>query len=218
MLYVFVDESGNFDFSPSGSKYYTVSALSIVRPFPFMQSLIDLKHDFWQNGHEIEYFHASVDSWPVRNQVFGLLKSHISCFKVDSLIIEKRKTHPVLQKDKGRFYRKMFSILLDYVLRGQSLPYPKVLIITDSIPVQQNRNNITKALKLNLAKWAILHNSSYDIFHLSARSEINLQVVDYINWAIFRKWEQGDASKYLEIKSCIKSEFDVFHKGAQNYY
>jgi len=31
-LYIFLDESGNFDFSPKGTKYFVLSAVSTLDP------------------------------------------------------------------------------------------------------------------------------------------------------------------------------------------
>lgn len=218
MLYIFVDESGNFDFSIKGTKYYIISALSVPRPFPYLHTLIELKHDLWQEGHEIESFHAAIDSWPVRNKVFDILCSYSNFLRVDSIIIEKRKTHPVLQNDTSRFFRKMFNILIGYVLAGQRANFQKIVIVTDRIPVQKRRKFFSKAIKLRLANWANQHNNSYEIYHYEAKSEVSLQVVDYLNWAIFRKWEWLDKSKYDLIKPCIMSEFEVFKDGSNFYY
>jgi len=33
-LYIFIDENGNFDFSPGETKYFTLSCLTEKRPFP----------------------------------------------------------------------------------------------------------------------------------------------------------------------------------------
>ena len=32
-LYVFIDESGNFDFSPSGTKYFILTTLTTIVPY-----------------------------------------------------------------------------------------------------------------------------------------------------------------------------------------
>ncbi len=33
-LYLFLDEGGNFDFSPAGTRYLTLTAVTATRPFP----------------------------------------------------------------------------------------------------------------------------------------------------------------------------------------
>ena len=44
-LYVFLDEAGNFDFSPGGTKYFILSAISKERPFRAYQEMTELKWD-----------------------------------------------------------------------------------------------------------------------------------------------------------------------------
>ena len=46
----------------------------------------------------------------------------------------------------------------------------------------------------------------YDIFHHCSASSSNLQVVDYISWAIFRKYEHKDGSYYNNIQKYLFDE------------
>jgi len=218
MLYIFLDESGNFDFSSSGTSYYIFSALSSTRPFPSVIPLLNLKYDLWENGLEIEYFHATEDRQVVRDDVFNIITSDLTNYRIDSIIIEKRKTHPVLQNDKKRFYKKFFEILIKYVLEGQRNSFNNIKIVCDSIPIRQNRKRLEKAVKTALSSWAKLHNNSYSLQYCSSKSDLNLQIVDYINWAIYRKWENQDNRSYDLIQSCIQSEFDVFENGTEYFY
>ena len=70
-LYVFLDEGGNLDFSPSGTKYFVLSSLTKERPFHAGKELIELKYDLVELGTNLEYFHAAEDRQAVRNSVFG---------------------------------------------------------------------------------------------------------------------------------------------------
>ncbi|MBE9503683.1 MAG: hypothetical protein IME96_05860 [Proteobacteria bacterium] len=42
-LYMFIDEGGNFDFSPKGTKYFTLTCLTEKRPFPTYDRLREIK-------------------------------------------------------------------------------------------------------------------------------------------------------------------------------
>ena len=42
-LYLFVDESGNFDFSSKGTKYFVLSSLCTFLPVPERERIIDLR-------------------------------------------------------------------------------------------------------------------------------------------------------------------------------
>jgi len=61
-------------------------------------------------------------------------------------------------------------------------------------------------------------NIRYDIFHHASSSSANLQIVDYISWAIFRKYERGEDGYYEKIKEYILNE-DVMTKDREvNHY
>jgi uncharacterized membrane protein YpjA len=169
ILYVFVDESGNLDFSPTGTKYFTLTALSKVRPFETLSELTVLKYDLWERNIDFEYFHAAEDTQITRNGVFNILSKQHKKFTIDSVIVEKRKTYTALQTEI-LFYQKIFEILLNYILQRNKDEYDKIIIITDSIPIKKNRKNIEKAIKLFISSWSI----GYKIFHYSSKSDINL--------------------------------------------
>ncbi|MFC1501764.1 hypothetical protein ACFL58_04895, partial [Elusimicrobiota bacterium] len=58
----------------------------------------------------------------------------------------------------------------------------------------------------------------YLILHHASKSNYDLQIVDYCNWGIFRKYESKDMRSYNIIKEAVKSEFDIFEVGTTKYY
>jgi len=216
-LYIFVDESGNMDFSKNGTKYFTLTALSKIRPFVIYEPLVNLKYDLWEKGIEFEYFHASEDTYITRNEVFNLISNNLSKFAADSIIVEKCKTNPSIQ-NHTLFYKKIFEILFNFSLNKHQDNFSQIFIITDMIPIKKKKKDIEKAIKIYVSNWSMKNKIPYKILHYSSKSDINLQIVDYFNWAIFRKWERNDLSNYNLIKESISSEFDVFKMGKNKYY
>jgi hypothetical protein len=217
ILYIFLDEGGNFDFSTGGTKYFTLTALSKERPFEAYKALCELKYDLIELETEIESFHAAEDRQAVRNSVFDIIQKHTDGLRLDSLIVEKRKTGPALQKEE-RFYPDMLGYLLPYVIKGYDLSaFEKVLVFTDTIPVNRKRKAIEKAIKKTLAQ-KLPEDVMYEIFHHASKSNFDLQIVDYCNWAVYRKWESKDVRSYELIKGVMHSEFDIFRKGSRLYY
>ncbi len=98
-LYIFLDEGGNFDFSPSGTKYFTLTSITKTRPFQIAPILDSLKYDLIETGLDIEYFHAAEDRQAVRDMVFGAIQQFMNALRIDSLIVEKKKTGPALRAD-----------------------------------------------------------------------------------------------------------------------
>ncbi|MBT6047008.1 MAG: DUF3800 domain-containing protein [Candidatus Scalindua sp.] len=217
-LYMFIDEGGNFDFSPNGTKYFTLSCLTEKRPFPSYDKLRNIKYDLIEDGINIEYFHASTDKQFVRDMVSSVIQDNIDNIKVDSMIVQKNKTHPALYPEE-KFYSKVFGMLMKWVLRERvDLQEIKSLIIfTDNMPLNKKKKAMEKAVKLTLSG-LVKEGLQYNIYHHQSKSNLNLQVVDYLNWSIFRKWERGDARSYEIIKKAVDAEWDVFRHGDTIHY
>lgn len=215
--YIFIDESGDFNFSPHGTKYFTLSSITTTRPFTFVSKLDTLKHDLMERGHDIEYFHASEEAQPVRNHVFSIIQEHLDGLRIDSLIVEKSKVGPAL-RDALRFYPEMLGYLLKYLIGRSALGnVDELILLTDVLPVAKKRKAVEKAVKITLANM-LPKFRRYRIMHHASKSSYGLQVVDYCNWAIYRKWKDGDLRSYDLIKTGIRTEFDIFAVGARHYY
>ncbi|MGE0114089.1 MAG: DUF3800 domain-containing protein [Steroidobacteraceae bacterium] len=216
-VYLFLDEGGNFDFSPTGTRYFVLTSVATRRPFAPHGPLDGFKHDCLEYGLDAEYFHCADDNAHVRRRVFDLIASHLGELRIDSLIVEKPKTSPALRDDRT-FYPKMLGYLLRHVIpRELASDVDEVIVITDTVPIQKKRQAIEKAIKSVLAEM-LPAGMRYRVFHHSSRSHYGLQVADYCNWAVFRKWQRGDAEFYEKIRPAMQSEFDIFRNGTRLYY
>lgn len=219
-LYIFLDEGGNFDFSETGSRFFSLTSVSMRRPFTLHTQLDTYKYDLIEHNIqpriEMEFFHCADDNPFVRQKVFEMLAAILPKQSVDSIVVEKRKTGPALQMPE-KFYPKMLGYLLRYVLDTTPDGISELVIITDTIPVNKKRQAVEKALKLVLAEM-LPRTTPYKIMHHASRSHYGLQIADYLNWAILRKWERNDRTAYNQIAPLIRSEFDIFRSGKRHYY
>lgn len=214
-VYIFFDESGNLDFSTNGTKYYFFGALTTRNPRVIGMPLDKLRYEILAQGLEIEYFHASEDRQIVRDQVFNCIISSGE-FEYDCVIIEKRKLNPILHSPE-KFYPKFADYLLQYIFKryindGDEI----IIIITDVIPVKKKRKAVEKAFKMYINRH--LKNRKHLVLHHKSASHAGLQAADYCNWAIQRKWKNGDPRSYDIIKGFITSELDILKRGAQYFY
>jgi len=220
-LYIFLDEGGDFNFSEKGTRFFTLTSVTMMRPFNMANDLDELKYDFIEQGIEIESFHASEDKQIVRDRVFEIIQRNLDKIQIDTLIVEKRKTGPAL-RDPVKFYPRMLGYLLRYLLNRGFFGSLKiedlsaVFVITDSIPLKKKRHAIEKAIKPILKE--VIPNTRWKVAHHSSKSSMELQVADYCNWAIYRKYAGGDTRSYDLIRSAISSEFNIFEVGTTYYY
>ena len=217
--YIFLDESGNFDFSPSGNRYFVLTSVSMSRPFPGYAALDDFKHDCIETAGlpDLEYFHCANDRKVVRAGVFERLQPSLSQLRADSLIVEKAKTGPALQPSE-LFYPRMLGYLLRYVMRREHGPLvSELIVVTDTLPVQRQRKAVTKAIQQALSS-VLPSGMRYRIVHHASRSHYGLQIADYFCWAMYRKWEQSDTLHYDSIRAAVMREFEIFASGSRYYY
>ena len=193
-LYMFIDEGGNFDFSPGGTRHFILTCLLEERPFPSYDKLRSLKYDLLEQGTNLEHI------------------------QVSSMIVQKNKANPSI-RDASTFYTKVFRMLMKWVVEKHvhGKGYERVILFTDVMPVAKKKRAMEKGVKLELAG-LLRAGIEYRIYHHQSRSSLNLQVADYCNWAIWRKWVNGDSRSYDVIKPCIDAEWNVFKDGKVEYY
>lgn len=210
--YIFLDESGNFDFESPETRYFVMTSVSMYRPFPVCEALDSCKHDFLENGLDIEYFHCSPDKSHVRERVMGLIEDHLEEMRIDSLIVEKRKTPPALREEKRFYLEILVRLLKDVLPEERALDARQIVVITDTVPVRKNRKAFEKVIKDALAE-NLEKGARYRILHHSSRSHYGLQVADYCCWAVFRKWQRGETAHYDRIKGAVRNELRIFRNG-----
>ncbi len=178
-LYLFIDEGGNFDFSPGGTRYFMLTCLLEERPFPSYDKLRSLKYDLLEQGTNLEYFHASEDKQAVRNKVFAIVRENLEHIQVSSMIVQKNKTNPSI-RDASAFYTKVFRMLMKWVVEKHvhGKGYERVILFTDVMPVAKKKRAMEKGVKLELAG-LLREGIEYRIYHHQSRSSLNLQVADY---------------------------------------
>ena len=83
--------------------------------------------------------------------------------------------------------------------------------------MKKKRSAIEKAAKVTLAGM-LPKTARYRILHHDSKSNMDLQIVDYCNWAVSRKWDAQDERSYQLIRPVVVSEFDFCQPGARLYY
>jgi len=215
-LFIFLDEAGNDDFSPSGTKYLLLSSIATENPALLVAELYELKHGICQSGIDLEYFHATTDKQWVRDRVFQLLASSTH-LQVDSLIVEKAKTYPAIA-NYLKLYPRISFYLLRFVLDRFDLAiYDHVFVFLDYLAVKGKREALIKGTKEAISL-LLEHAKRYSVHQHRSMSHPYLQVADYYCWAIYRKWEANDYRSYDLVRNQISSEFDIFQRGTERFY
>ena len=227
-VYIFVDEAGDMDFSLKGSKYYMFNFLIKKRPFNLHEYISNYRYSLLERNLDplndtrlnIEAFHACEDNKYIKDEIFNI----ISTFNVDSVksysyILEKPKVEPNKRQEKDKFYIDNLNLAIHQLLDKLQID-KNFVIITDRLPVQKNKNKQVSALKKGIKEYLKSNNLNirYDIFHHCSASSVNLQIVDYISWAIFRKYERNQDTFYKKIEKYL-IDIDLMTKDRKvNHY
>lgn len=208
--YLFFDESGNLDFSPSGSRHFCFGVLSLDDPGPLSAALTQLRYELMAEGLELERFHATDDRQAVRDRVFAVL-AEVGGFEVDLLVADKHDMHPAL-RDPFEFYCRHGQAIMEAALDRAREGKERIAVITDTLPLHRERKALGKAFRMAIRK--SLDERPFCIVHHASGSHAGLQAVDYCTWA-FQRMLRGDSRSFALIQPWVRTVWWATGVGTQ---
>ncbi len=208
MAFIFLDESGDLGFKPTSSKWFIFTIVLTNNHRKIEKVVKKIRESLKKKYKKVNELHAYHSQPIVREKMLRLLAADKD-LKVLCVILNKKKVYVDLQNQKNYLYNFTANILLDRL-------HNKKLINTDEpieLYIDQKdtnkfiRNNFEKYLKDNFNKRG---SNRVNIKIKPSHTEKCLQAVDFISWAIFRKYEQGDCLYYELIKDSIIGENLLF--------
>lgn len=229
ILYLFIDESGNFDFSPKGTKFFVLTGFATFDPVIKRDDLVRLRYKLLSEGVDQEYFHATEDKQTVRDEMFAFLATLGATYEVHSIIARKNRTNPSLYREyymKGdRFiqrttgiglYKKLCECLLKYIFKGKSRQVGKIIIVAGALFVGDKKKTLLQTLKHYLKN--NFPGVPFEIYSHQSCADLNCQLADYCCWAVGVYMERSEKRPYEVIKPQVRSVFDIFKSGETEYY
>ncbi len=212
-LFIFLDESGNLDFSTKGTKHYVLAAVSATQPITSSSHIQGLKYNLLLNGIDIEHFHASEDLQAIRSQVFSLINK-LSTIKVNYIYANKHYAHPKYH-DSANFYALLGKTLLKYMFSNRSLAgYSKVVVVFDKALNNKEQSKFLKIVKPELKHIGI----PYSIYFHRTLLDFNSQIADYAAWAKYVSLERGEDRPLESLDNIPSTDFNIFKNGKRTYY
>ena len=153
--------------------------------------------------HEIK---ANNSNEEIRKFVLNRLLT-VEC-SISAVVIPKSKIQTELFSKKNRLYSLLCGILFEHI----SLNTDKISITIDKKDSNQLiRNDFNQYLTNKILQKK--KNIKIEINHLESYSSAQLQIVDFIAWAVNRKFTHNDSSYYeiieTKIKNCGKEEISL---------
>jgi hypothetical protein len=161
-----------------------------------------------------EMFHAVSDPWPIRNEVYNLLRQHD--FRVDATILEKIKARPDTRRDEATFYQYAWYYHAKYVIPHPVNTGHDLLITAAALETKAGKAAFKHAFNNVIQQTTRGTNWATDFPRAAA--DPCLQAADYCAWAIQRVRELEKADAYNLVGDKIRSEFDLWRMGLVRYY
>lgn len=207
MAYIFLDESGDLGFKKASSKWFLFTIVLTNNHRKIEKVIKNIRKGL--KKFKLKELHAYHSDAVTKHKMLKKL-SELEDLKILCIVLNKSKVYVDLQNQKNYLYNYTANILLDRL-------HNKKLIKTDetiSLYIDQKdtnkfiRENFEKYLKDNLVKRG--NSGRIEIKIKPSHTEKCLQAVDFVSWAIFRKYEGGDYEYYEDIKERIIEEKLLF--------
>lgn len=212
-LYVFVDESGNFDFSDNGTTHFVLGALATTDPTASARHAQRLKYRLLGDGHDISSFHASEDKQLVRDEV---LRTMADLHEVHAHVIygDKHLAAPNKQSD-GSLYTLFGRALIRHVLRVfEDSAIGRIVVVFDRTLTGKKRGAFEQAIKPDLKA----SGRPFAVYFQPMASDLNGQMADYLSWAKYVSLERSEHRPWRALGPLDVSDFDIFRRGRIRYY
>lgn len=211
MAYIFLDESGDLGFNfrkKKTSKVFVITCLFIENK-GLLEKIVKKTHSELQKKYKrrIGVLHC-VKEKPITRQRLLKRINEKECFAM-TIYLNKKRVYTKLQNEKQVLYNYVANILLDRVYSKKIIP------VESAVKLIASRRETNKFLNDNFTDYLNSqvekrHKIKMEVLIKSPHEEKSLQAVDFMSWAIFRKYEYGDDSYYNVIKNRIVEENPLF--------
>ena len=208
MFYVFLDESGDLGFSNKSSRWFILTMVFTSNHRKIEKCIKKVHHNLKKKYKRVAELHAYHSDAITKKRILQLL-SVTEDLKILCIVLNKKKVYVDLQNQKTLLYNYTANILLD------RLSNKKVYNTEDKIQICIDQRETNKFLKENFKDYlnnnlAKRGNNNFEIKIRPSQTEKCLQAVDFISWAIFRKYERNDYEYYELIKNKVIEENLLF--------
>lgn len=188
-----MDESGDlgFDLNKSGtSKHFLITFVFSKNKRP-IEKCVKKTHGGLRNKFKCKgkALHAYNEKRVTRFRLLRCLAE--KDIYIITIALNKRKVYTKLQEEKAVLYNYVTNILLDRIFTKKLIP------IEGKIYLIASKRETNKFLNANFKDY--LKSQAVNSHGIDLRVEIKtpaeekaLQAVDFVSWAIFRKYEQED--------------------------
>lgn len=207
-MYIFLDESGDLGFSTRSSKWFLFTLVVVDDPRKLERIIkkvrLTLKKKY---KHKMSELHAYNADSITRNRVLSQLAQED--IAIVTTVLNKSKVYIDLHNQKNYLYNFTANIILERLIRTKFIQGDAriTLVVDKKDTKKQLKENFVSFITNAMEK---RRDGEFTMTLAASHDEKGLQAVDFISWAIFRKYEKGDFEYYEKIKDKIIDERLLF--------
>ncbi len=211
MAYIFLDESGDlgFDFMKKNTTKFFLITFLFTEERRAIEKIVRQVHATLKKKHKQRggVLHAHRQTHLIKERLLKKLDN--KDIKILTIYLNKAKVYTKLKNEKDVLYNYITNILIDRICTKKLIPTKKKITLIAS------RKETNKFLNVNFKNYLssqakINHKLDLDVYIKTPYEEKVLQVVDFVSWAIFRKYEFQDDTYYQLFKRKIFEERGLF--------
>lgn len=212
LKYIFLDESGDLGFAEKSSKFFIITLMLCNE-----DTEINLKRIIKRVREKLikkklkKYpeLKGNNSSDKIRKEVLErFVKNKAEVF---TIIMDKSKVYEYLKEKK----HKLYNYISNLILNECSFDTNNICLTVDKSKSNRSlRDDFDNYLRFSLKNK--LASCNLSIKHENSQNEYCLQVLDFVSWAIFRKYEQGDEDFFNIIKERIIIKKELFQNNSNN--
>lgn len=186
-VFVFIDESGNFDFSEKGTRHFVMAAVITQDPISSSGVFQKLRYRLLSEGLDIPHFHASEDNQKVRNQFLAELK-HAKGVSVLVFAVRKSDLPKENQNAVSVFAMLGNTLVRQLAMHLSAIDFNQILLIFDGALHGKQQHAFLSKLKGALNQTE----ADYKVYFQNVKYDLNGQMADYVAWAHYVSLERNE--------------------------
>jgi len=208
MIYIFLDESGDlgFDFSKKKTSKSFIITVLLAKNKNIVDKIIKKVYQSFsqkQIERRRNYLHCNNEDETTRMKLYNELSKRD--VKIASIYFDKTNCKNFELENKHNTYNNLIIKILEYLFAEN------IINNTERNYLIASRRDTNKKLKLNFIEEIETKFSNQNLFVeiIPAGEEKGLQVVDFVSYALFNKYEYQELKYYNIFKHLIVNEWTI---------
>ncbi|MFM9111737.1 MAG: DUF3800 domain-containing protein [Actinomycetota bacterium] len=197
-LFIFIDESGNFDFTERGTRYFVMAGIATLTPLISASAMHEVRYKLLSDGVDVRGFHASEDKQAVRNVVVTALTG-LNNIQGHVIYGDKRQAPSALRSDSALHSLFGRLLIVHFLHTFAHVDYQKVVVVFDQALTKKKQGDFQGILKPELKSVG----KRFHLYFHPMMADMNGQIADYLAWSKFVSLERNEMRPWTSLSSTI---------------